>query len=178
MKLKTFTLHYQAEAGRFDDSELQEFVAGHDLLALYEHFFVREGKPVWALLLTYTERRQPGEARQPSDPRRDWRQEVPAEDRPLFEALRAWRNDLARRDGRPPYVLLTNRQVAEIAQARPQTLAALQEIPGIGAGKSEAFGEAVLALVRSVPPHVAGESQGARDAGATGPSSLPEPADG
>ncbi len=50
--------------------------------------------------------------------------ELEPEHRAIFEALRKWRNERAKRDGRPPYVLFTNGQLANIARARPDTKAA------------------------------------------------------
>lgn len=47
----------------------------------------------------------------------------------------------------PPYVLLTNRQVAAIARRRPETLEALREVDGIGEAKASRFGRELLALV-------------------------------
>ena len=50
----------------------------------------------------------------------------------------------------PPYVLLTNRQLAEIARTRPGSLAALSGINGIGEAKSGKLGADLLAVVAGV----------------------------
>lgn len=80
---------------------------------------------------------------------KDWRAELSADERSLYDALRKWRNDHAGREGRPPYILLINKQMAVIAQKRPKTLEALREIEGVGAAKVEAFGKELLALMAS-----------------------------
>ena len=46
----------------------------------------------------------------------------------------------------PAYVVLHDRTLAALAAARPSTLAALSEIPGIGPAKLEAYGRDLLAL--------------------------------
>ena len=69
-------------------------------------------------------------------------------DRMLFEALRAWRRDEAAGQAVPPYVIFHDKTLAEIAQARPQTAAALSRIGGVGQGKLDRYGEAVLRLVK------------------------------
>jgi superfamily II DNA helicase RecQ len=46
---------------------------------------------------------------------------VALEHQALFNALKKWRNDCARRDGKPAYVLFTNAQLAHMAQQRPTT---------------------------------------------------------
>ena len=67
---------------------------------------------------------------------------------PLFEALRALRRDLAGEAGVPPYVIFHDATLREMAAARPASLAALGEIGGVGARKLEAYGDAVLAVIR------------------------------
>jgi ATP-dependent DNA helicase RecQ len=68
-------------------------------------------------------------------------------DRGLFDALRAWRREEASRQAVPPYVIFHDRTLAEIAGGKPRTSAALARIGGVGQGKLERYGPAVLALV-------------------------------
>jgi len=70
-------------------------------------------------------------------------------DQPLFEALRAWRRDEAHRQHLPPYVIFHDRTLAEIAARRPGGLTALGEISGVGEGKLQRYGAAVLDVLRS-----------------------------
>ncbi|MEX0879775.1 MAG: ATP-dependent DNA helicase RecQ [Thermoanaerobaculia bacterium] len=63
-----------------------------------------------------------------------------------IEALRAWRRREAARLSVPAYVVLHDRTLAALAVARPSTLGALSEIPGIGPAKLEAYGKDLLAL--------------------------------
>ncbi len=51
--------------------------------------------------------------------------EMTEADLPLFEALRAWRREEARRQAVPPYVIFADRTLAEIARERPGSLSAL-----------------------------------------------------
>jgi ATP-dependent DNA helicase RecQ len=76
-----------------------------------------------------------------------------AETRPadagLHAALRAWRADIARQRNVPAYVVLHDSTIDGIAAARPSTLDALRNIPGIGDKKLEHYGDEILALVRA-----------------------------
>ena len=67
---------------------------------------------------------------------------------PLFEALRALRRDLAAEAQLPPYVIFHDSTLREMAAVRPATLAELGAIPGVGARKLEAYGDAFLAVIR------------------------------
>ena len=74
--------------------------------------------------------------------------EVAATDRPLFEALRAWRREQAALQSVPPYVIFHDRTLIEIAGQRPLTQGDLAHIDGVGASKLERYGAAVLKVVR------------------------------
>jgi ATP-dependent DNA helicase RecQ len=67
---------------------------------------------------------------------------------PLFDALRALRRELAAEAQVPPYVIFHDATLREMAATRPDSLAELGAIPGIGARKLEAYGDAFLDLIR------------------------------
>jgi ATP-dependent DNA helicase RecQ len=68
-------------------------------------------------------------------------------DMALFDTLRAWRRSEAARQSVPPYVIFHDRTLADIARLRPATTAALAGVGGVGQGKLERYGAAVLGLV-------------------------------
>ena len=68
-------------------------------------------------------------------------------DSELFEALRAWRLEQARKADVPAYVVFSDNTLAALATQRPGSPEALLEIPGIGAVKAERFGDSVLQLI-------------------------------
>jgi superfamily II DNA helicase RecQ len=156
LKARTFTLPFDVASNRFDDSELLAFLADTEALSIAEHFFLREGEPLWAILVTFRQPRAPGEAapqRTPSDPAT----ELDPADRAVFEAIRSWRNQKAKKMNRPAYVLLTNEQASDVARLRPSTLTALTSIPGIGEAKAKDFGAELLSLIAGLAPAPGGE---------------------
>nr|WP_233548456.1 DNA helicase RecQ [Aurantiacibacter zhengii] len=66
---------------------------------------------------------------------------------PLFDALRALRRDLAAEAGVPPYVVFHDAVLRAMAADRPVNLAEMSQIPGVGAKKLEAYGEAFLKAI-------------------------------
>ena len=69
---------------------------------------------------------------------------LPAGARERFEALRAWRREVAHAQGVPPYVIFQDRTLLALAEARPASLDALSSVPGIGKSKLTTYGRAVL----------------------------------
>lgn len=70
---------------------------------------------------------------------------------PLFEALRAKRRELASDAGVPPYVIFHDSVLRDMANLRPTTRASLSALPGVGARKLDAWGDAFLAVIRAWP---------------------------
>jgi superfamily II DNA helicase RecQ len=60
--------------------------------------------------------------------------------------LRDWRTAEAKRLGLPAYMVLNDRTVNALAQARPENPKQLLEVNGMGPAKVERFGEAILEL--------------------------------
>ena len=67
---------------------------------------------------------------------------------PLFDALRAVRRELAAEAGVPPYVVFHDAVLRAMAIERPDSLTAMGTIPGVGARKLEAWGDAFLGVIR------------------------------
>ena len=72
---------------------------------------------------------------------------LPAGARERFEALRAWRREVAHAQGVPPYVIFQDRTLLALAEARPASLDALSSVPGIGKSKLTTYGRAVLEVL-------------------------------
>ena len=64
-----------------------------------------------------------------------------------FEALKAWRSEVAKEHGLPAYVIFQNTTLAEMARVLPADLAELGEISGVGAKKLEAYGREILRVL-------------------------------
>jgi ATP-dependent DNA helicase RecQ len=67
-----------------------------------------------------------------------------------FDALKAWRAEVARSHNLPAYVIFHDATLAAIAALAPSSLSDLQGISGIGTSKLEKYGEQVLRVVSAV----------------------------
>lgn len=72
-------------------------------------------------------------------------------DRQLVERLRQLRSELAEEEGVAPFLIFHDKTLKAIAGSKPDTRAALLEIPGIGEMKAERYGRRVLAVVNGAP---------------------------
>ena len=148
MRVTIFTLPCQPDHG-FDTTALDDFCRDHDVLACRDHFFISERGPTLGLVVEFRDRPKSHDWGR-SAPTPDRREEIAPENRPLFDALRNWRSERAKREGKPHYVYFRNPELSEIAVKRPLTAAALREIAGVGEAKVASYGEEILALVRQM----------------------------
>ena len=165
MKLKVFSLRYEPDFGGFDDGPMRQFIGDKTVLGVHEHFFHHDGTPVWAVMVSYREPPDPMGPRAAASREPAEQAAVATTDRATYETLRRWRNERAKREGRPPYVILNNRQAAELARRRPRTREELLRVPGIGDARAEAYGDELLSLVRC---------EGEADPMPEGPARAPE----
>ncbi|CAD5373215.1 ATP-dependent DNA helicase RecQ [Rubrivivax sp. A210] len=66
-----------------------------------------------------------------------------------FEALKAWRAEVAREHNLPAYIVFHDAALAEMAREQPATLDDLAGISGVGARKLEAYGREILRVLES-----------------------------
>jgi hypothetical protein len=62
-------------------------------------------------------------------------------------ALKAWRTAMAKEEGKPPYVYLSDAHITDIAERDPDTLDRLARCKGIGPGKLDTYGETLLSIL-------------------------------
>jgi len=65
----------------------------------------------------------------------------------LWDELRTWRLEEARRQELPPYVIFHDSTLTEMARLRPVSLSALAGITGIGRSKLDRYGSTLIAIV-------------------------------
>jgi superfamily II DNA helicase RecQ len=65
----------------------------------------------------------------------------------VLDALKAWRRIAAKAAGVPAYVIFHDTTLAAVAEARPQSKAALLALPGLGPVKAARYGDDLLRVV-------------------------------
>ena len=67
----------------------------------------------------------------------------------LFQRLREWRSQVARRQGVAAFMVFHDRTLNELAARRPTDLVGLEAVPGIGRQKLDRYGPALLEILGS-----------------------------
>ncbi len=91
----------------------------------------------------------------PKGDKKEKKRKIPADeggevDQGLFERLRSLRLEIARREKIPPYIVFSDKTLAQMCRMRPATKEELMAVSGVGEVKYQRYGEAFLELLREV----------------------------
>ena len=155
LQVKLFAMRFCDEIDGFDDEPLRAFMAGKEIVSLKEQFFFKDNVPYWSVMLMYKSKPRPIDLSKESqkkveDKKDDYRSVLTEESTPLFNLLREWRNEKAKKAGSPPYILFNNLQLAQIAGKKPETLTQLASVEGVGRAKIKKYGEEILQIARTL----------------------------
>lgn len=73
--------------------------------------------------------------------------DLSAQEQTVFDKLRWWRVETARKHNVPAYVIFHDATMREIAKARPASLDDLRHVSGVGEKKLETYGAEIIALM-------------------------------
>ncbi|MES2535031.1 MAG: DNA helicase RecQ [Pseudomonadota bacterium] len=85
--------------------------------------------------------------RQPSKSKGYVESDLSAVEQAIFDKLRWWRVETARKHNVPAYVIFHDATMREIAKAKPGSLGDLRGVSGVGEKKLETYGEEIVALI-------------------------------
>ena len=181
MDVRVITLKYHDGLQGFPEQAIRDAAGGREILEVRERFFRHGGVPHLALVLFLGGQGGHGPTRPATGGFTRFSSPDPALGLPqglqkLYRDLRQWRNDRAKQDGLPSYVIMRNNLLAEICRRLPRSLAQLREIDGIGEATCAKYGEAILGLLASVPDSAASPSPDGSGADTRSSSETKEPA--
>lgn len=150
MLIKVVSLSFDSAYGGFNDELVREFLKDKELISFKEYFFVRNDIPYLTFVLSYFPHRAEADPKLSTKEKKQeaWRENLSEADMGMFNLLRDWRSQKSKKEGVPPYILFTNQQLADIVKKRPQSLAELTQIDGIGNGKSQKYGAEILGITK------------------------------
>jgi len=137
---KVFTVPWDEKTESFDQEALDQYLLNKKVLRVEPVFFQQGGKPYWTLFLE-TENVNDIPAGM------DEKSLTPSE-RKLFEKMREWRKQQAKEDGVAPYVVASNKHLAEIIRRRCKKPNELSNVTGLGHNRISRFGEHLCQMVR------------------------------
>ncbi len=143
MQIRLFTIPLgNAES---DTEELNHFLRSHRVVDVGKQLVTAQATPCWTFCVTYMdgaaspEKTAPGKEGGKRE-RVDYRDVLEEHVFARFAVMRKVRKEMADRLALPPYVILTDAEMAEGAKLDPLTPQGMAKVDGIGKGKMEKYG--------------------------------------
>ena len=123
-------------------SQLNAFLRSHRVLQVERHAFEQE----WGFCVEWMDgtSSSSGSENWRKTPRIDYKEVLSVDEFDRFSRLRERRKKISQEDGVPPYMVMTDAQLAEIAKMENPQILALERIEGVGMARVEKFGERLL----------------------------------
>ncbi len=137
MKCKKFVLHSSGPNEAADEAAINGFLAGTKVSRLFAPF--DGSSSAWLVLIFYDEKPK---GAPPAD-----QFDLTSSEEELFNALKAWRNELAKQEALAPYMIAHNLWLKQMVRARATTVNDLLEIKGFGRSRAEKYGTDILKII-------------------------------
>jgi len=144
---KTFRIRLSEDHRMEDESLLNDFLESVVPQQIDSQMIHHPTDPFWSVLVIYTPREEVALA----DGERilfDTYEPLSAEEEILFMRLKSWRNDLAKSEAMPGYMILHDAHLMTLVKIRPQTADDIQKLKGISLRKVDKYVDAILDFFR------------------------------
>jgi len=131
--------------------ELNKFLRSHRVLSVDRRWVDQGADSFWSFCIDYLETGQDGVGSSRGSGERgkvDYREVLKPDEFALFVKLRALRQEIAKDDAVPVYMIFTNEQLAQMVRLGARSKADLDKIGGVGEARIQKYGERFLACAK------------------------------
>ncbi len=112
--------------------------------------FVQAEKPYWSFAVAFEPRVETQAGSFDSVVKQNEKTSLTAEEKIIFEALRAWRSETAKAELLPYYMICSNRELAALAVFKPISVEELRQVRGFGDRRIARYGEQIIEVLAGV----------------------------
>ena len=151
--LKFFCIPARQAAGA--EGELNRLLRTQRIVSVDRRWVENGEQSFWSVCVEYTEPvgpvpAAPASSGEPGKGKIDYRERLKPEDFAVYAQLRELRKAVAAEESVPVYAVFTNDHLAQIAEGKVRTKAALEAIQGVGAARAEKYADRFLSLLNSL----------------------------
>ncbi|MDA1018189.1 MAG: HRDC domain-containing protein [Planctomycetota bacterium] len=130
---------------------LNQFLGSHRVVDVDKRFHADEASVAWHFCVNYATKDTSSENLDSKSKFGgiDYKEVLTPEDFAVYSKLRDVRKTISQEKSLQLFAILTNKQLAELAQRRVKTLAEFRDVNGIGEKKAAAFGQQFLDAIQS-----------------------------
>ncbi len=146
---RIITIPFSNKEVGFSVKELNEFVCNKRGVSYQAELMKSGGNYYWSVFIHYEEEIT-------NNVEYEFKNE---QEKLIYEELKKWRNARAEKEGIPPYIIFTNKQLKDIVKIKCDTQESLKNISGIGESKSGKYGKEVIEIVASIDDQINGKGE-------------------
>ena len=149
MKVRHFTVRLAADQLTEDESQLNYFLESVDFVKSDTHF-IESKTSYWTVLIHYNEKGKGPKIDKSADQRNEVvEQDLSANQKAIYEHLKAWRAEKAQHLKIPSYTICHNSELLNAILREAKTTSDLRTIKGFGDLNVEKYGAEVLSILNA-----------------------------
>ncbi len=146
MNVKVFNLRLAKEFCQDDQVKMNTFLEDVEVKLTSTNFVTTATVDYWSVVIFYT-LKKPQKERVKTN---FLVEELSPQEERVFQALKLWRNNLAKKLEWSSFRVCHNARLMAVAKSNPKTIEELELVPGFGKTRTEKYGEAILTVLHSV----------------------------
>lgn len=146
MNIKVFNIRLTKTFCQPDQAKLNAFLDSVEVKLTSTNFVTTETVDFWSVVVFYSSK----QLKKDKTTGVFSEQQLSQEEAHVFQALKTWRNDLARRLEWSSFRICHNSHLLAVAKLKPEIVEALETIPGFGKTRTEKYGEAILSVLNAL----------------------------
>jgi superfamily II DNA helicase RecQ len=139
------------------EQDMNQFLRHHKIVNIRKEFVCQSDQICWCYAVEYLSDSQKDDTsandkkkKKDDKPKIDYAEVLSPDDFAIYAKMRTWRKELADKKGEYAFTILTNAQMAQIAEKKIHTLQDLEKVSGIGEQKINQYGHAIVDLMKSI----------------------------
>ena len=141
------------------EHEMNQFLRHHKIVKIRKEFVCQPDNICWCYAVEYLSGSDSQKGDKAADekkkkkdekPKIDYAEVLSPDDFAIYAEMRTWRKELSEKKGVYAFTILTNAQMAQIAEKKIHTLEDLEKVSGIGEQKINEYGEVIVDLMKSI----------------------------
>lgn len=149
MNLKLFQTRLDDKHIQQDQDAINTFMESVTVKKTATQFVISQ-PDFWSVLVFYENGKAQKNGSKESDKLSfDSEEELTADEKQIFGALKQWRKDRAKEVNVPEYLVCHNAELITVSKTRPRSMEELLKIKGIGNQKIAKYGDDIIAVVNA-----------------------------
>jgi len=146
MNIKVFNIRLAKQYCQADQDKMNQFLNSVEVKLTSTNFVTTGTTDFWSAAVFYI----PKNNKTTNAKSKLAEEDLSSDEQNIFNALRQWRNDLAKKLNWSSFRICHNSHLIAIAKENPQTLEELESVSGFGKSRTDRYGDDILSVLNAL----------------------------